>query len=437
MKIARDVMTAHVVTISPNAIVKTATILMKGHEIGALPVVYDHEALMGIVYYHDLLGRDLQVNVSDVMSKEFIAISPDTPVVEAAEKMAKTGHSHLLVVEEGELIGIMSHSDVLEELGVSFDPLTGLPWSDALRDWATSALKRGHEIAVILIDLNQFGQFNKVYGHVTGDSVLKAVSESLKSGVDADVDFLCRYGGDEFALASVRHADDAIRLVESLVHRILELEITGIPEGVSATYGIAGGRRTKERLDVHYAATLDDLINRASQNCIQNKPGQSGLDQPVEASSMTSGYRRSPAAVDGGRLKLERISFASSGTEVTVDVILSRGDQEFVRSATGYAAATRNIVRLVAEATAAAVSSALAPGYGVVVDDVLIQSSGSDTDVVTVLGVVLTPNSSSMHAGSAIIRHSDLYRAAASALLSAVNRSIGTAPAAQSESAGE
>ncbi|NLB54872.1 MAG: CBS domain-containing protein, partial [Lentisphaerae bacterium] len=254
-KSVKEVMSGHVVTVPPSAIAKSAVFLMRGHEIGALPVVHDHGALMGIVYLQDLLGRDPMISVSDLMTKEITSVSPNATVFEAAELMTKTRHSHLVVVDEGELVGIVSHSDALSELGTSFDPLTGLPWSDALRDWAISALKGGHEIAVLFFDLNLFGQFNKKYGHITGDAVLKSVSETLKANVDPHLDFLCRYGGDEFALATVRHADEAIELAESLVERISQIELSEVPEGIGATYGIAGGRRTKERLDVHYAAT--------------------------------------------------------------------------------------------------------------------------------------------------------------------------------------
>lgn len=422
-------MTGHVVTVPPSAIAKSAMFLMKGHEIGALPVVHDQSTLMGIVYLQDLLGRDPMINVSDLMTKNFATVGPDTTVFDAAEMMTKTGHSHLVVVDDGQLVGIMSHTDALKELGTSFDPLTGLPWSDALRDWATSALKNGHEIAVIFIDLNQFGLFNKNYGHITGDAVLKATAEVLKSGMEPESDFLCRYGGDEFAIATVRHADDAVELADRLMGRIALIEIADVPEGVSGTYGIAGGRRTKERLDVHYAATLDDLINRASQNCMKNKPGRAELEA-VQPEAAAPEVAAGPPVAGPGRLKIERINFASSDLEVTVDVSLVRGDQQFQRSVSGYAVATRNVLRLVAEAAAAAVSSSLASGHGVVVDDVLIQSTGSDNDVVTVVAVFITPSASVTHAGSAIVRRADLYRAAASALLSAVNRFVQRTPGA-------
>ena len=423
-------MTGHVVTVPPAAIVKTAVILMKGHEIGALPVVHNHEALVGIVYYQNLLGEDQQMPVSDVMTKTFYTISPGETVFDAAEILRKNDQSHLLVVDQGELVGIISHSDALKELGSSFDPLTGLPWSDALRDWATTALKRGNDIAVILVDLNQFGIFNKKYGHVVGDVVLKSVAESLKATVDSESDFLSRYGGDEFAVASIRSADEAIELGERFIERISQIEIAEVPEGVSATFGLFGGRRTKERLDVHYAATLDDLINHASQNCTLNKPNKLE-NNPAPLLEVSAQNTSSPdPLVSGGRLKIDRISLSSSDAEATVEVSLLRGNQKLVHTATGYAVATKGVVRLVAEAAAAAVSSSLAPGYGVIVDDVMIQSTSPDNDIVTVVAAFITPSNSTMHVGSAIVRRADPHRAAASALLATVNRRLQVMPTA-------
>ncbi|MCE5199318.1 GGDEF domain-containing protein, partial [bacterium] len=271
MKTIRDLMTADVVWLSPTARVKSAVLLMKGHNIGALPVV-NGEGVVGLITLLNLLGEPQDAAIEEVMSRDFITIEPDTPIYDAADVMSETGAGHLVVMEDGQLVGIVSHGDLMPELGRTYDPLTDLPWSDSFREWSMNALKRGTEISLILFDLNRFGQFNKKYGHVVGDNVIKQVASVLKKGVDPDLDFLCRYGGDEFGIVTERHADEAIALADILQQRISEIEVPDLPEGVSATYGMAGGRRTKEREDVHYASTIDNLITRASKNCTANKP---------------------------------------------------------------------------------------------------------------------------------------------------------------------
>ena len=105
---------------------------------------------------------------------------------------------------------------LLGQLRQSFDPMTQLPWSDALRDWGAEQLRHSNEIAVIFIDLNKFGAFNKQYGHVIGDKVLQGVVQALKDVLDPATDLLVRYGGDEFAIGTLRDRDEADILVDSL-----------------------------------------------------------------------------------------------------------------------------------------------------------------------------------------------------------------------------
>ncbi|HPP76455.1 MAG TPA: CBS domain-containing protein, partial [Armatimonadota bacterium] len=166
MKTINDVMTTDVVWISPSAKAKTAIVLLKGHSIDALPVVYGHDSVVGMIYASSLIGQEQDATVMDIMDRNYTAVPPEMPVYQAADLMKSGRNSHLLVVDAGKLVGIVSRSDVVGELGQSYDTLTGLPWQDAFREWSINALDRGMEISVILIDLDLFGRFNKRYGHV-------------------------------------------------------------------------------------------------------------------------------------------------------------------------------------------------------------------------------------------------------------------------------
>ena len=435
MKTVKDIMTADVVWVSPSARVKTAVILMKGHNIGALPVLQTDESVAGLVTRHNVLGEPQDIAILDVMNKEYTAVGIETTVYDAAEIMGKSGASHLLVVEDDHIAGIVSQGDLLPELGKTFDPLTKLPWSDTFRDWAMNALKRGIEITIVLFDLDQFGLFNKQHGHVIGDTVLKSVAEVLKSGIDTNLDLACRYGGDEFGIVSMRHADDMIALANTLQERISKIKIDGIDQ-ISGTYGIAGGRRTREREDMHYAATIDDLITRASKNCISRKPSKS--DAPpapktqspdltpmvVADTSLAYGEGRAP------RLKIETISYSASGMEANVAIKLMREGVEYSRQASGYALDGKSALRLVAEATAGAVSKSMVPGYGVVVDDLMVTNIDQDEEAVSVVAIFINPRWNVRHVGSAVVKRGDRYRAAAAALLAAINRKVEGAPRA-------
>lgn len=431
MKTIKDVMTADVVWVSPSAKAKTAIILLKGHGIDALPVVYSHDSVVGMLYCSSLIGQDPDASVMDLMDKAYTTVSSDMPVYQASDLMKSDGKSHLLVVDAGKLVGIISRSDVIGELGKSYDTLTRLPWQDAFREWSINALDRGLEISVILFDLDLFGKFNKKYGHVMGDNVLKAVAGVLQSETDPEKDLLCRYAGDEFAIASYRKASDASVLAQQIVDRIAQIEIPGLPEQITATYGVAGGRRTGGRATVHSTATLDDLITNASLNCMLSKPHRIE-PAPTEASLAETAEQPATAAVAvtaaHARLKIQTIRLSTTTSEATAEVILARGEEEFAHAASGYSVGGRSMLRLVAESTAAAATRSLSSGHGIVVDDVITFQSGDEREVVTVIATFVTPRASTTHAGSAFVRRADPYRAAAAALLSAINRQIVIAP---------
>ncbi|MEN6356748.1 MAG: GGDEF domain-containing protein [Armatimonadota bacterium] len=434
MKTVRDLMTPDVVWVTPSTRVKVAVTFIKGNNIGALPVVISSGPI-GLVTLYDLIGEPEDSPVEEVMSREFTTIGPDISTYDALKVVQRSGATHLVVMENDQMIGILSRSDLISELGRSFDPLTELPWSDTFREWAINALKSGQEISIILFDLDKFGVFNKKYGHVVGDTVIKSVADVLKKGTDPDLELLCRYGGDEFGIVTVRHADEAIALANILKERISKIDIPEVIEGVTTTYGMFGGRRTKEREDIHYAATIDDLITRASKNCTASKPHRAEESRPASVKAASTADEIVSAKIIGraSRLKIRTISFTSSGTEASVSVTLGRGKDEFTRESSGYAAGEDSIIKLFAEATAGAVCKSLAPDHGIIVEDASVLESGKDDEIVNVVAVYVHPRSSVKLTGSALVRRGDHYRAAAAALLDAVNRQVEIAPSREPE----
>lgn len=450
MKTVGEVMATDVVWVSPSARIKTAVILMKGHNIGALPVVQNNEQVLGIVTYQDVLGQPNEAPLADVMTRDFTAVSPSTSVLEAAEAMTEARCEHLLVMENNRLRGIISHANLLPELGKTFDPLTGLAWSDQFREWAIAALKRGQEISVIFFDLDKYGQFNKKHGHVVGDRVLIEVADVFKRSIETDRDFACRYGGDEFVVVSIRNRDDAIALAEQIKRGIAEIRITEVDNGVSGSYGIAGGRRTIERREIHFAATIDDLVTRASKNCIVSKPDREDEPRTTAPVPQQTVAAEAPAAdapepapaaperiTKPARLKIQTVTFSTSGAEASVSVTLARGDEEYSRESSGYIVETTNMLRIVAEAAAGAASKALASEHGVVVEDVLLQTDVRGEPVVTAITAFITPRYTTRTAGSAVIRRGDQFRAAAAAVLASVNRQMEVAPVRDEEETDE
>ena len=78
------------------------------------------------------------------------------------------------------------------------DALSGLLNHGAFQN-LMNLYKYSDEIAIILIDIDSFKDVNDTYGHVIGDEVIKYVAECIKLSFRSS-DFICRTGGDEFAI---------------------------------------------------------------------------------------------------------------------------------------------------------------------------------------------------------------------------------------------
>lgn len=271
------------VWLNPSHLVATARVLLQGHRLKAVGVV-DGDRLVGIVTNECLASLTDEVPVREAMESPQILIEADTDVRRVAETFVEQNLERAPVMKGGKFLGIVTASMLLKELRRSWDPLTGLSWSDGLREWGIEALRNGREIVVLFIDLNDFGDYNKRYGHVVGDKVLQKVAELLSEHVDPRRGVLVRYGGDEFAIGISGTQEQGQELAEEIRDRTGDIVLPEAQEPVTFCVGVAGGKRTKERENTHYSSTLDNLINLASQECIlqkRNKPSAAPAPEPT------------------------------------------------------------------------------------------------------------------------------------------------------------
>lgn len=82
-----------------------------------------------------------------------------------------------------------------------YDSLTNLPnrvlFHARLSEYLERAKTEKQPLAFVLIDLDNFKMVNDIYGHHTGDLLLKEVADSVSSFI-TEQSFVCRFGGDEF-----------------------------------------------------------------------------------------------------------------------------------------------------------------------------------------------------------------------------------------------
>lgn len=102
------------------------------------------------------------------------------------------------------------------ELIATTDSLTKLPNRRFLEEMITSmissAKNSGDKLAVLLIDLDMFKEINDTLGHSWGDKLLFSVAERMKK-VLREVDFLARFGGDEFVLLIPNTSTKQVKLI--------------------------------------------------------------------------------------------------------------------------------------------------------------------------------------------------------------------------------
>jgi diguanylate cyclase (GGDEF)-like protein len=125
------------------------------------------------------------------------------------------------------------------------DQLTGLPtrvlFVDRLEQAIAAGSRAGTPVAVLILNLDQFGHVNDTLGHPIGDMLLREVAARLRSVVRRANDSVARVGGDEFAiLMSGSRVSDAQRVAEA-VARALEVRMTldGHVVDVRASIGVA------------------------------------------------------------------------------------------------------------------------------------------------------------------------------------------------------
>jgi acetoin utilization protein AcuB len=127
----RDVMTKNPITVDSETLVLDAQRIMKENNIRRLPVV-DKGNLVGIVTQHDLLQASpspatslsihelnyllAKMKVKEVMKKNPITLTPDTPFEEALRIGQDNKIGSFPVMDKGKLIGIITESDTVRFL---------------------------------------------------------------------------------------------------------------------------------------------------------------------------------------------------------------------------------------------------------------------------------------------------------------------------------
>lgn len=150
----------------------------------------------------------------------------------------------------------------------TIDGLTGLYQRRHFTNLLANELDRGYRqnqpMGFLMIDVDHFKRYNDEYGHLVGDLILKRIANILKER-SREIDLLCRYGGDEFALALPRTTPkDAYTVAERLRRAVNEylFQVANEQFQVTISIGLSSCNPKDMRLD-GISETLIDLADKA------------------------------------------------------------------------------------------------------------------------------------------------------------------------------
>lgn len=121
--------------------------------------------------------------------------------IHGANELQNLARTYNALYEENE------ERELLMKHQAEHDPLTELLNRGSFDRILNLYEKDQSDFALILIDVDVFKSVNDTYGHAVGDEILKKVSELLTAAFRT-IDYVCRIGGDEFAVIMVNVTSD-------------------------------------------------------------------------------------------------------------------------------------------------------------------------------------------------------------------------------------
>ncbi len=184
------------------------------------------------------------IKISDTYQKKMLSIREELQI--ANEKLQK-------IAARDHLTGLYNRQE--------FERVSVREWNNAIR--------YDTPISMMMVDIDNFKNYNDNYGHLSGDNCLQKISASIDSALKRPRDFLARFGGEEFVLvlpdtdsAGAQHIGEQVR--KAVIEQNIPHNFSDVAQIVTVSIGIA---TTKEpEFNVY-----EDLLDEADKALYKSK----------------------------------------------------------------------------------------------------------------------------------------------------------------------
>ena len=165
---------------------------------------------------------------------------------------------------------LMSSYELSSELNhlARLDTLTGIAnrrlFEEELRKEWRRAERDRETLAVILIDIDHFKEYNDRYGHPAGDDCLIEVAQAMRRSLSRPADIVARIGGEEFALLLPETTHEgAIAVARQIQKTVRALDLPHEASPVAAQVTLSFGIAASDARDISSSAELVHAADRA------------------------------------------------------------------------------------------------------------------------------------------------------------------------------
>lgn len=152
------------------------------------------------------------------------------------------------------------------------DEITGLHNRRSFNNFIVNQFDTIHNdcLTLMMIDVDNFKNYNDSYGHICGDNCLSTIGQLFKQFEEDNSCYIARYGGEEFVLVDSKHAlSEVIIFARNLIQKVNELNIENINspyKRITISIGISSRVTSDVKNYIDLINLADDALYSAKSN---------------------------------------------------------------------------------------------------------------------------------------------------------------------------